>query len=101
MAPKHALLRLVPMTKESLVEWAEHLFRYVFRTQVRVGAFMPLHRVEQNIFIVGMFQCFGRGLNQGNALASVAAFFSVTGMVEVFPGAPVAIMVLTGEYGSW
>jgi hypothetical protein len=27
----------------------------------------------------------------------VAAFFSVTGMVEVFPGAPVAIMVLAGS----
>ncbi len=30
------------------------------------------------------------------ALASVAAFFSVTGMIEVFPGVPVAIMVLAG-----
>src|ERR1700676_3234731 len=28
------------------------------------------------------------------ALATVAAFFSVTGMAEIFPGAPVAIMVL-------
>jgi hypothetical protein len=27
----------------------------------------------------------------------VAAFFSVTGMVEVFPGAPVAVMVLAGS----
>jgi hypothetical protein len=31
------------------------------------------------------------------ALASVAAFFSVTGMIEVFPGAPVAIMVLAAS----
>ena len=31
------------------------------------------------------------------ALAGVAAFFSVTGMVEVFPGAPVAVMVLAGS----
>jgi hypothetical protein len=30
-------------------------------------------------------------------LASVAAFFSVTGMVEVFPGAPAAVMVLAGS----
>jgi hypothetical protein len=30
-------------------------------------------------------------------LACVAAFFSVTGMVEVFPGAPVAIIVLAGS----
>src|SRR5258705_1812551 len=28
------------------------------------------------------------------ALASVAAYFSVTGMAEIFPGAPVAVMVL-------
>ena len=28
------------------------------------------------------------------ALASVAAFFSVTGMAEIFPGAPVAVMLL-------
>jgi hypothetical protein len=28
------------------------------------------------------------------ALATVAAYFSVTGMVEIFPGAPVAVMVL-------
>jgi hypothetical protein len=28
------------------------------------------------------------------ALATVAAFFSVTGMAEIFPGAPVAVMVL-------
>jgi hypothetical protein len=31
------------------------------------------------------------------ALAGVAAFFSITGMVEVFPGAPAAVMVLTGS----
>jgi hypothetical protein len=31
------------------------------------------------------------------ALAGVAAFFSVTGMVEVFPGAPVAVIVLAGS----
>jgi hypothetical protein len=30
-------------------------------------------------------------------LASVAAFFSVTGMREVFPGAPIAIMVLAAS----
>src|ERR1700692_3059356 len=29
------------------------------------------------------------------ALATVAAFFSVKGMAEIFPGAPVAVMVLT------
>jgi len=28
------------------------------------------------------------------ALATVAAYFSVTGMIEIFPGAPVAVMVL-------
>ena len=28
------------------------------------------------------------------ALATVAAYFSVTGMAEIFPGAPVAVMVL-------
>jgi hypothetical protein len=27
----------------------------------------------------------------------VAAFFSIAGMVEVFPGAPVAVMVLAGS----
>jgi hypothetical protein len=31
------------------------------------------------------------------ALACVAAFFSLTGMAEVFPGAPVAVMVLAGS----
>jgi hypothetical protein len=31
------------------------------------------------------------------ALAGVAAFFSIAGMVEVFPGAPVAVMVLAGS----
>jgi hypothetical protein len=31
------------------------------------------------------------------ALAGVAAFFSVTGLVEVFPGAPVAVMALAGS----
>jgi hypothetical protein len=31
------------------------------------------------------------------ALAGVAAFFSVTGMVEVFPGAPVAVMAFAGS----
>src|SRR6202035_1076159 len=30
-------------------------------------------------------------------LAGMAGFFSVTGMVEVFPGAPVAVMVLAGS----
>jgi hypothetical protein len=30
------------------------------------------------------------------ARAAVAAFFSVTGMVEVFPGAPIAVMVPAG-----
>jgi hypothetical protein len=30
-------------------------------------------------------------------LAGVAAFFSVTGMVEVFPGAPVAVMAFAGS----
>lgn len=30
----------------------------------------------------------------GVALATVAAFFSVTGMAEIFPGAPVAVMLL-------
>lgn len=30
------------------------------------------------------------------ALASVAAYFSVAGMAEIFPGAPVAVMVLAG-----
>jgi hypothetical protein len=30
-------------------------------------------------------------------LAAVAAFFSVTGMVEVFPGAPVAVMAFAGS----
>jgi hypothetical protein len=30
-------------------------------------------------------------------LACVAAFFSVTGMVEVFPGAPVAVMAFAGS----
>jgi hypothetical protein len=30
-------------------------------------------------------------------LASVAAFFSVTGMVELFPGAPVAVMAFAGS----
>jgi hypothetical protein len=30
-------------------------------------------------------------------LAGAAAFFSITGMIEVFPGAPVAIMVLAGS----
>jgi hypothetical protein len=34
------------------------------------------------------------------ALAGVAAFFSVTGMTEVFPGAPVAVMVLAGSMES-
>src|SRR5258705_11275285 len=29
------------------------------------------------------------------ALATVAAYFSVTGMAEIFPGAPVAVMVLS------
>jgi hypothetical protein len=32
-----------------------------------------------------------------NAIALVAAFFSVTGMVEVFPGAPVAVMAFAGS----
>ncbi|OSI66351.1 hypothetical protein [Bradyrhizobium canariense] len=31
------------------------------------------------------------------ALAGVAAFFSIMGMVEVFPGAPTAVMVLAGS----
>jgi hypothetical protein len=31
------------------------------------------------------------------ALASVAAFFSINGMVEVFPGAPVAVMAFAGS----
>jgi hypothetical protein len=31
------------------------------------------------------------------ALAGVAAFFSVTGMTEMFPGAPVAVMALAGS----
>jgi hypothetical protein len=31
------------------------------------------------------------------ALAGVAAFFSITGMVEVFPGAPVAVMALAAS----
>jgi hypothetical protein len=31
------------------------------------------------------------------ALAGVAAFFSIAGMVEVFPGAPVAIMAFAGS----
>lgn len=31
------------------------------------------------------------------ALAGVAAFFSVTGMVEVFPGAPVAVLALAAS----
>jgi hypothetical protein len=30
-------------------------------------------------------------------LASVAAFFSIAGMVEVFPGAPVAVMAFAGS----
>jgi hypothetical protein len=30
----------------------------------------------------------------GVALATVAAYFSVTGMAEIFPGAPIAVMVL-------
>jgi hypothetical protein len=30
-------------------------------------------------------------------LAGVAAFFSVTGMVEVFPGAPAAVLALAGS----
>jgi hypothetical protein len=30
----------------------------------------------------------------GVALATIAAYFSVTGMAEIFPGAPVAVMVL-------
>lgn len=30
------------------------------------------------------------------ALATVAAYFSVTGMAEIFPGAPVAVMVFAG-----
>lgn len=33
-------------------------------------------------------------LTAGIALAAVAAYFSVTGMAEIFPGAPVAVMVL-------
>jgi hypothetical protein len=31
------------------------------------------------------------------ALAGVAAFFSIAGMVEVFPGAPVAVMAFAGS----
>jgi len=31
------------------------------------------------------------------ALAGVAAFFSITGMVEVFPGSPVAVMAFAGS----
>jgi hypothetical protein len=31
------------------------------------------------------------------ALAGVGAFFAITGMVEVFPGAPVAVMALAGS----
>ncbi|OSJ36760.1 hypothetical protein BSZ19_02635 [Bradyrhizobium japonicum] len=31
------------------------------------------------------------------ALACVAAFFSIAGMAEIFPGAPVAVMVLAGS----
>jgi hypothetical protein len=31
------------------------------------------------------------------ALACVAAFFSIAGMVEVFPGAPVAVMAFAGS----
>src|SRR5258708_29924680 len=33
MGPEHGLFRFVPMTTGSLVKWAEHLFRYMFRTQ--------------------------------------------------------------------
>jgi len=62
MPPEHALFRSVPVTKESLVEWAKHLFRYMFQTQSARGAFMPPHRVEQNIFIVGVFQRSGERL---------------------------------------
>jgi hypothetical protein len=38
----------------------------------------------------------------GVALAAIAAYFSITGMAEIFPGAPVAVMVLgaTMEVGK-
>jgi hypothetical protein len=44
---------------ETLIEWAEHVFRYMFQSDVAVGAFMPPHQAEQNSPFPMVFRCFG------------------------------------------
>jgi hypothetical protein len=40
--PEQGLFRSVSMSKETLIEWAEHVFRYTFRTYVaRGGIYAP------------------------------------------------------------
>jgi hypothetical protein len=53
------LFRSVSVTSESLIKWAEHVFRYMFQSDVAVGAFMPPHQAEQNIPFPMVFRCSG------------------------------------------
>jgi hypothetical protein len=55
--PEHASFRSVSVTMETLVEWAEHVFRYMFQTHNTNGAFTPSYESEQNILILGVFRC--------------------------------------------
>jgi hypothetical protein len=48
---------IVSMTIETLIKWAEHVFRYMFQSDVAVGAFMPPHQAEQNTPFPMVFRC--------------------------------------------
>jgi hypothetical protein len=52
------LFRSVSVASESLIKWPEHVFRYLFQSDVAVGAFMPPHQAEQNSPFPMVFRCF-------------------------------------------
>ena len=57
LAAEQACSAVVSMTKEALIKWAEHVFWYMFQSDVAVGAFMPPHQAEQNIPFPMVFRC--------------------------------------------
>jgi hypothetical protein len=49
------MFQTVPDNAETLIEWAEHLFRYLFQTHVAAGAFMPSQESgTEHLFLGGV-----------------------------------------------
>lgn len=69
---------VVPNMQETLIKWAEHVFRHMFQSDVAVGAFMPPHQAEQNIPFPMVFRCSDqpgkRFIFQGCALAATRTY---------------------------